>query len=527
MLEAFKTVIGAGIDQTTLKQEAAQWLLANPSDKFSITSGVDGSTSRKDFIQILEQLRKKDSVFYQKNKSQLDDYLSKFEMLVYGDSFDYLNNYSLANKVTSKIDVEQLKQEKKADLKDKASEWLLKNPSNNVKVTKGGVRGSNTQQLITIFERLQRDKVFYKHHQRAIDWYLKNLEELQDNKYYLQFVAPNKIRCSLSLWGHKGTAGGAAEAGVSLGPASAVAKTDVTGQMKHTSYRFQTVCHTKNKSGVNLISTQDTVIDYRQVRLSAEVAATLKTTIPILGKKLGDTIPLSEDHLNRDLAQSGKSIERPIYNMMFYRSAHVYWFPDSLEKTIPGNGLCFGMSVLIARLIRLAQNKGSEPKLMKVICQKLGVNQSDMEAFLDNSLFVDASPEDFSTETVLLESALTPPTNYQIPISTKTSTPSEKLLSDMQTKHGSPSSAFTLQALRTRYRIADIQENTKTFFKLGLAPPIVSLNINLSKVTQVGQEGIVDLYVHWFADNLKQFNQGVNIAQAYEEAIPPVALLHQ
>lgn len=412
----------------------------------------------------------------------------------------------------------------KAELKREANEWLLKDENKSYKF-KVSTKADSTKALIEIFEQLRKDTVFYKKHIFAINNFLAKLNYLAYGDSF-ESIPSNPIMsnyCTLSLWGHKGTGEatvkGSAKASVQSGitlkslGASAEASAGISGNIKYTTYRFQTVCGVDNETKANVVITQDTIIEYRQVKLSASVSATA-------------TYGYEEE-------KAQKSAEKNIYNMMLYRSACVYWFSNSRQETLPGSGLCFGMSVLAKRLIDLAKSvaqakqETSQENLMNALCKQLRVQESDMKEFLKSSYFADASVEDFPTAVVLLESSLIPPSKYQIPLEPEQKNgPAKKLLQDMKDKN--KSTPFTLEAIRVRYRIADLDENKKTLFKLGLKPPVVKLEVNLAKVTQAGREGIIDLYTHWFSPELKQFNQEkLDRREAYEKATPPVALLHQ
>ena len=85
--------------------------------------------------------------------------------------------------------------------------------------------------------------------------------------------------------------------------------------------------------------------------------------------------------------------------------------------------------------------------------------------------------------------------------------------------------AAYLQAIRLRYRIADSENKRRTRFSLGFKY-IASLGVQLESVENAGSEGIVNLGTHWFGEFAK-YNAMDNQTQAYEDAVPQVALLHQ
>ena len=86
------------------------------------------------------------------------------------------------------------------------------------------------------------------------------------------------------------------------------------------------------------------------------------------------------------------------------------------------------------------------------------------------------------------------------------------------------SSQPQLVAIRLRIRLADHVENEKTLFKLGFKVA-AGLSISLDKVQSVGNESVLDVYVHWFGP-YTPYNIN-NSAEAYEQSVPAVALLHQ
>ncbi|NEO55268.1 MAG: hypothetical protein F6K54_20660 [Okeania sp. SIO3B5] len=494
-------------NKRTLKDEASKWLInkKNRCESYKITGGVNSHTSTKEFIKHFERL-KEIEYFYKQHKSAIDYYLKQFNDL-----------------------------ESSSELKKKASNWLTnkKNRCESFKITGGVPNNTSAMEFIQLFERLMEIEYFYKQHKSTIDDYWKRFNQLVYGSDF-KGLTPS-TDCSLSLLGHKGTAGATGTGGGTLGPIDASGTLSIKGEIKHTSYRFQISSDINNKLNRNLIFTQDTVIDYRQVKLTGEAVATVmsKSSFNIDG----DT----PESIQRDFEERKKNAEQYLYNMMFYESACVYWFPNSIEEPLPGSGLCFGMSILIERVIALAENPDDNKNhnLMETICKKLMVEKSDIKKFLENfkkySVFKeDISPESIKsikTASILLESALTPPQGYKIKSnhSYRKPCPDDQLLKNMKKDH--KSQPFTLQAIRARYRIADLKENKKTLFKLGITPPFVKLGINLSKVTEAGREGIVDLYTYWFGDlssyNEDQNEQNINYGEAYEEAIPPVILFHQ
>jgi hypothetical protein len=67
-----------------------------------------------------------------------------------------------------------------------------------------------------------------------------------------------------------------------------------------------------------------------------------------------------------------------------------------------------------------------------------------------------------------------------------------------------------LQCLRLRYRIADTEDKDHTLFKLGVNVKMVKLGFALERVYRVGNEGIFDVYIHWYGsfDGYNTFIKG-------------------
>ncbi|MCU0571722.1 MAG: hypothetical protein MUC41_01900 [Syntrophobacteraceae bacterium] len=57
---------------------------------------------------------------------------------------------------------------------------------------------------------------------------------------------------------------------------------------------------------------------------------------------------------------------------------------------------------------------------------------------------------------------------------------------------------LNLQCLRLRYRIADTENKDHTLFKLGIDVKMVKLGFSLERVYRVGNEGVFDVYIHWY-----------------------------
>ena len=107
----------------------------------------------------------------------------------------------------------------------------------------------------------------------------------------------------------------------------------------------------------------------------------------------------------------------------------------------------------------------------------------------------------------------------------------EELLKKMQLPRlvtNTTASPFTLQSICGRYRLADMATGGKTLFKLGF-PDMdlpVKLGIQLQKVTEAGTNAVVDIDT-WWVDTARRALSTTDPAEAYEGAVPHVALFHQ
>ena len=264
----------------------------------------------------------------------------------------------------------------------------------------------------------------------------------------------------------------------------------------------------KNFKG-NMIMTQDTVIDYRMVQKSAEA------------------------HLKKP------EKEKPlVYNMMTYRSAVVFWrYPEKTEdiNTVfraseTNSGVCFGVSVQALKLrecVLAASALSSEQEiLLDSLSAQLRMTTDQLKTCLSESWVFDREfKPDFPTEIILLESSFTTEPSLTADIVAP-----QKNQSPYQIKNGfldeMVARTRTLQAVRIRYRIADLAENKQTLFKLGDSDS--SPGIQLNSVTRAGSEGVVDIDTQWMTPYLKdQLSESPDPSKASRQAIPPVALLHQ
>ena len=281
------------------------------------------------------------------------------------------------------------------------------------------------------------------------------------------------------------------------------------GGIKYTSYRYQTWSENSLNLNQPLVITQDTVIKYRQILLDAKAEA--------------------------GIGEHSRSAEASYaYNMMTYKSAVAFWLYASGGAHVSGEtgtGISFGVSVQFSRLLKHGASVNVTSPFIQSLAYKLCVPPHRLVEFIQQAAFIREN-WDFPTGTILLESAWAAPHGYAIPMDGGKI--SDDMLKNMRAAanldlhkstwesqlHASP---WTLQSLTARYRIADLLEDSRDLFKLGVSV-VVSLDINLQKVEKAGVNGIVDIDTYWFDPDLKSTP---NILDAYLKAVPRVALFHQ
>ncbi len=311
---------------------------------------------------------------------------------------------------------------------------------------------------------------------------------------------------------------------------------EVSGQLGYTSFRYQSF-GVSDKGRQPLVLTQDTVLNYRQVELTAKAMADM-------GVELAD--------YNLSKSAEGEKEQSYTYNMLTYQAVLAYWQYPQADNTPSvnlesGSGLAYGMSVSFGKLVHIAKilnsnnwqvptdNNDKDLQLFQDLAKQLRVKPEDLITFLQAADIVTESfPQLEAFTSVLLESSLA----FQI-----SSAPAMKVSrrknSFWQSKKNPPwvledalksdcakaaNSQATLTAIRLRVRLADHVENQKTIFQLGFKIA-AGLKISLDKVESVGNESVLDVYVHWFGP-YDPYNIN-NSSEAYEQSVPAVALLHQ
>lgn len=291
----------------------------------------------------------------------------------------------------------------------------------------------------------------------------------------------------------------------------------VTGQIKRTTYRYQT--YAMNEAvDTTLVYTQDTSIVYRQAGMEASAKANLVFVNP-----------------KKSLAKEVNSTKF-VVNGLTYRSIGVYWLypqaartasqPDTVPTQI-GSGLTFGVSVnsddLLTMLSGIEQIKskvqqGVELKLspeynrmLETLARYLRIPRKTLGEFLAD--IPKAKQAEWGTmESLLLEASysfkpLHWPTTWKI----KDELPVCELRGLWE--NDPYDFVVTFDALRLRCRMADHRESTHSFRLEGKY--VATFGITLSEVKEAGTLSVLDLHT--------QFYNGKD----YETAVPPVALFHQ
>lgn len=343
---------------------------------------------------------------------------------------------------------------------------------------------------------------------------------------------------------------------------------------------------TGNTSSAYAIMTQDTSITYGQMDLTlleagagAEISASQslvatekyqKSKDAKRSKQKGLAIASVSGEAVAGLEEVGAKAEataglKKALNFMQYESAVAFWAPpkEAGEKSgqivnIPlaqGSGFSFGQSVDTWQLSRCLAEMGADPQTpcgyLQGLASRLNVTYKALKIFLaeQKDLILDIahltrlsgpekekykahlpSPSAFliessfglkSPETIRVDAQWSSKGRWMLGPSGKGKTLRGKLIGR------DPASAGRLQAIRLRYRMADDTRKTKTRFSLGIRY-IVRLGIEYASVEEAGAEGIVNLGSTWFNDFGKYNTEAVRAqVEAYEKAVPQVALIHQ
>lgn len=361
---------------------------------------------------------------------------------------------------------------------------------------------------------------------------------------------------ALSSHNPSGGAGLVAEASVSgslMGGAVAAgeAKTRVDalkikGSYKQANFRYQS----RTPLGADpqpVLFTQDTTITYGQVDftpVALEVSAE---------GRLGTAT--AQWNLNESLKSGGSrplEVTCVLHNSMKYESVCTYWQKPAVNTSRPaqsvtalaGSGICFGRSVSIENLLVLANydpimdHSWQSPKALEVVtalAQTLHVSVDSIKTFIVNldkefhglPGYLKDLKEANGVGAVLVEAnfAMKNKANLDLAADSAGRTGIDKesvqaLMETFITQQGETPQAP--QAMRLRYRLADIVDNDSTPFKLGFKIFGTGAGISLKKVDRAGSEGIIDLATIWFTNT-----DATRSSEAYEQGVPPVTLFSQ
>ncbi len=402
----------------------------------------------------------------------------------------------------------------------------------------------------------------------------------EEKKAAKKLVGQWKKLCRLTLWGHSGHAGAKVEAKASIGGsigasqsvdatqavgptrlggsanvgktaevhAGAGAGAAVHGQIKHTAYRFQTFEPVAPPpliaTSQAIAMTQDTVITYRQATVSAEAWAKASAQID-LGAEAAVTLSPATGQTAAGLSwarEVEKSVSREsTYNLMNYRSAVLFWhYPwTNGAKSVAGTGVCFGTSVLTGRMARaMLEYKqlgpGGEPSpqtrsLAHCLAARLRLHPDWLRRSL-GEMALAADLTQVPAEALLVEAAYVFPEG-EVPVRATFDNDvgertgywrvEKKLLDNLAGTAMGAGSRCQLQAIRLRFRVADLLESSRCKFQLGLQAG-VGLGLEIDEVHNAGRQAVVDFHT-WRSPNF------ANLPPDLKDlvTVPPVALFHQ
>jgi hypothetical protein len=293
------------------------------------------------------------------------------------------------------------------------------------------------------------------------------------------------------------------------------------------------VQHGVARGGGAVLCTQDTVINYTSFDAKA-LSVVVNAETDILKKRNEE----SNEQVNRRWDGEGtafKSNQRRL-NVMTYQSSILYWrcpkgsgYNQSIEPLL-GSGVAFGQSVVIKHLLddlKLLNRQGKASPWLGRMADSLKVDVSRLGEFLKSSgvgailndlsecsqNLADKKSEDWGDRGVLLESTFTLKTKVSLAYK------DGKLEQNFRKKLLDPQR--TLQALRLRFRISDIDASEKAF-RLGFTLLGTGMGVTFKKVEEAGTEGIVTLCCQYFDPLLNKDPSG-----SEEQIVPPVTLFSQ
>lgn len=407
--------------------------------------------------------------------------------------------------------------------------------------------------------------------------YIRRLNAIKDNPLRNTVFVKSKSRslpdyCKHLSFFKAGSHAVGGNLGVNFIPGPGTVSGSLNGSLKATGFRYQTFSPSSGPEEKILVYTQDTRITYRQVNLKADAS-------------LGF---LADPNLYEKNPQDFKGIT---LNGMTYVSACCYWlYPKDTNATKispeSGSGISFGASVYVKELNACAklittegQDSAKYDSMVKKLAAELHIPPSVLIKFFNNEFFKTLTEEKLGgIKAVLIESSFRLLENFSVPLYQRNndnkklnepvlglkqiigtvsySNQMAKLVIGNQAEKETACAQY-LDGLRVRVRMADHYES-EISFKLGphavLSGSGGSPGITLSKITDAGQEGILDIYhVRFRRDGGGSLNPNTADASEinkeatgkqpgvmgrgapnpttqeshYEDAVPPVALLHQ
>ena len=334
-------------------------------------------------------------------------------------------------------------------------------------------------------------------------------------------------------------------AGVSVGVEAKATVVEVSGSIKKTIYRYQSLSYLDGPvsgSKRQLVMTQDTTLTYKQALLNG---LKLEVKTEALANARGHGV---EGGVGAELQPAWA---KKAYNTISYVSAVAYWFSEGDTPVLHGvgSGYSFGQSCSLENILALGTYNARGDLTLKTdaatvaYCKALGrrlrVSAEQVKSFLEAGGLTMCEALTFDPNldpgAVLIEAsfAARPELKWRKTLRGATTKQIDDFR-DATIVRAAATRERSLEAIRLRYRIADAAVRDETKFKLGFKILGSGAGIALSSVDRAGSEGVVDLATVWFND-LARFN-GVKsrsdadwlpVTEAYERAVPPVALLSQ
>jgi len=362
--------------------------------------------------------------------------------------------------------------------------------------------------------------------------------QLNPDEVYSATPAPHNYLTYFNLFAFAAGAGANAEAIASVGLAApegllpgSGASITVKGEgsapanvdAQFISYRFQS---SNMAGGVPMVHTQDTWMTYRRYGTDAVAATALEFSAIEITKELGKAVEKSLSHYS--ISYKSRAVYWMYYPYRFIKSSRAN---SARVKQRQGSGISYGMSVSLNRLVQCAKapNSPNGTKLINNIAKQLILPVETIKKFISDSQISTIDPaQDGFPDYVFIESNWAFPENTFCTLGNKTVRSNGVNYYDpidgFNDSETSDLSALQLDAIRLRFRIADMNSSVEPLFKLGLSVKVFKINIDFSNVRGAGHEAMFDYYTQYY--RVPKFNQPQYALQAQEESVPPVVLLH-